>query len=65
MEKLNVRTGSQVTKDLLNNTERLIKDHFIEKGFYNTTVNIRQVQDSLRANSVRLYVDVDKNERIT
>ncbi|MFC2112488.1 outer membrane protein assembly factor BamA [Bacteroidota bacterium] len=64
MEKLNVRTGSQVTKDLLNNTERLIKDHFIEKGFFNTSVDIRQVQDTLRANSVRLYVTVHKNERI-
>lgn len=64
MEKLNIRTGSQVTKDLLNNTERLIKDHFIEKGFFNTSVEIRQVEDTLRANSVRLYVTVHKNERI-
>ncbi len=64
MEKLNVRTGSQVTKDLLNNTERLIKDHFIEKGFFNTTVDIRQEKDTLRANSVRLYVTVNKNQRI-
>jgi len=64
MEKLNVRTGSQVTKDLLINTERLIKDHFIEKGFFNTTVEIVQVKDTLRANSVRLYVTVDKNQRI-
>jgi outer membrane protein insertion porin family len=64
MEKLNVRTGSQVTKDLLNNTERLIKDHFIEKGFFNTTVDIRQEMDTLRPNSVRLYVTVNKNKRI-
>ncbi len=64
MEKLNVRTGSQVTKDLINNTERLIKDHFIEKGFYNTKVDISQVRDTLRANSVRLYITVHKNERI-
>jgi outer membrane protein insertion porin family len=64
MEKLNVRTGSQVTKDLINNTERLIKDHFIEKGFFNTSVDIRQEQDTLRPNSVRLYVTVHKNDRI-
>lgn len=64
MEKLNVRTGSQVTRDLLNNTERLIKEHFIEKGFFNTTVDIRQEQDTLRANSVRLYITVHKNKRI-
>ncbi|MFC2115242.1 outer membrane protein assembly factor BamA [Bacteroidota bacterium] len=64
MEKLNIRTGSQVTKDLLNNTERLIKDHFIDKGFFNTTVDIKQQKDTLRANSVRVYVTVNKNERI-
>ncbi|HEC42021.1 MAG TPA: outer membrane protein assembly factor BamA [Bacteroides sp.] len=64
METLNVRTGSQVTKDLIINTRRIIKDHFIEKGFYNTTVAINQEQDTLRANSVRLLVTVNKNERI-
>ncbi len=64
MDALNVRTGSQVTKDLLNNTERIIKDHFIEKGFYNISVDIRQVKDTIRANSVQLYVNVNKNERI-
>jgi outer membrane protein insertion porin family len=64
METLNVRTGSQVTKDLIINTRRIIKDHFIEKGFYNTTVAINQEKDTLRANSVRLLVTVNKNERI-
>ncbi len=64
MEKLNVRTGSQVTRDLINNTERLIKDHFIGKGFFNTEVEITQVEDTLRANSVRLLIDVRKNHRI-
>ena len=64
MEKLNVRSGSQVTTDLLNNTERIIKDHFIEKGFFNTEVMIVQVKDTLRPNSVQLKVNVDKNQRI-
>ena len=64
IEKLNIRTGSQVTTDLLNNTERLIKDHFIEKGFFNTQVFMVQVQDTLRPNSVQLKVKVDKNQRI-
>ncbi len=64
MESLNVRTGSQVTIDLLNNTERLIKDHFIEKGFFDTKVAITQVPDTLRPNAVRLFVKVDKGPRI-
>ncbi len=64
METLNVRTGSQVTTDLLNNTERIIKNHFIEKGFFNTKVAITQVPDTLRPNSVQLFVNVDKGPRI-
>jgi outer membrane protein insertion porin family len=63
-EKLNIRNGIQVTTDLMNNTERIIKDHFIEKGFFNTQVFMIQEKDTLRPNSVHLRVDVDKNQRI-
>ncbi len=63
-EKLNLRNGSQVTDDVLNNTERIIKDHFIEKGFYNTKVTMIQKQDTLRGNAVELLVHVDKNDRV-
>lgn len=63
-EKLNIRVGRQVTTDLLNNTERIIKDHFIEKGFFNTSVSIIQAKDTLRPNQVSLYIKVDKNKKI-
>jgi len=33
MEKINLRNGQQVTADIMNNTKRIIRDHFIEKGF--------------------------------
>ena len=63
-EKLNLRNGSQVTDDVMNNTERIIKDHFIEKGFYNTQVTMVLVPDTARGNAVELHVDVDKNRRV-
>ncbi len=53
-EKLDVRVGSQVTDDLLNTITRLVKDHFVEKGFLNTTVKIDVKQDSVRENMVKL-----------
>src|SRR5664279_693050 len=34
-KKINLPIGSQVTAYLLNTAEKLIKDHFIEKGFLN------------------------------
>ncbi len=64
VEKLNIRTGSQVTTDLKNNIERLTKDHFIEKGFFNASVSMIEVRDTLRPNSVRLRGAVTKNTRI-
>ncbi len=64
VEVLNIRIGRQVTTDLLNNTERIIKDNYIDKGFFNTQVNMVQVKDTLRPNSVELKVNVNKNKRI-
>ncbi len=64
MEKLNVRTGSQVTDDVLNNIRRIVRDHYVEKGFLNTEIKIREETDTVRVNMVRLYVDVEKNKKV-
>jgi outer membrane protein insertion porin family len=64
IEKINLRNGSQITADVLNNTERIIKEHFIDKGFYNTEIQIKQTPDTTRGNSVRMTVYVRKNERV-
>ena len=63
-EKLNIRNGSQVTDDLLNDIRRIIREHFIDKGFMNTDIRIVQKDDSVRVNMVTLDVYVDKNARV-
>ncbi len=63
-DKLSVRTGSQVTDDLLNNIRRIIKVHFVDKGFINTDIDIVQKDDTARFNMVSLDVFVEKNERV-
>ena len=63
-EKINLRNGQQITADILDNTKRIIKDHFIDKGFLNTTVDIFQEMDSVRVNMAELKIVVDKNDRI-
>jgi outer membrane protein insertion porin family len=64
MEKLNIRNGSQVTDDVLNTIRRILREHYVEKGFLNTTVTIRQIPDSIRVNMVQLVADVKKNGKV-
>ena len=64
MEKINLRNGQQVTADIMNNTTRIIKEHFIEKGFLNTEVSINLKDDTIRVNMVQMVVDVDKKGRV-
>jgi outer membrane protein insertion porin family len=63
-EKINLRNGSQVTTDLLNNAVRIIKDHFIEKGFYNTEVEIVQKKDTSAGNGAFVQFNINKNDRV-
>ena len=63
-EKTKLPAGSQITAFILNNTEKIIKDHFVEKGFHNTTVNFIQKDDPDKPNSVILTIEVNKNERV-
>ncbi len=63
-EKINLRNGQQITADILDNTKRIIREHFIDKGFLNTEVEIFQEMDSVRVNMAELRIVVDKNERI-
>ncbi|MEI8226457.1 MAG: POTRA domain-containing protein, partial [Bacteroidota bacterium] len=63
-KKINLPVGSQVTAFLLNTANKIIKDHFIEKGFLNTEVNFIQKDDPDQPNNVILSINVDKKEKI-
>ncbi|MEN8203821.1 MAG: outer membrane protein assembly factor BamA [Bacteroidota bacterium] len=64
MEKINLRNGQQVTADIMDNTQRIIRDHFIEKGFLNCQTSIILSDDTLRVNMVQMEIKVDKKERV-
>jgi len=64
MEKINLRNGQQVTDNIMDDTRRIIKDHFVEKGFLNTVVDVVPKEDTVNINMVVLNVAVHKNERI-
>ena len=63
-EKINLRNGQQVTDDIMDNTKRIIRDHFIEKGFLNTEVGINLKDDTIRVNMVHMEINVDKKGRV-
>jgi outer membrane protein insertion porin family len=63
-DKISLPIGSQVTAYILNNTEKIIKDHYVEKGFMNTKVTFIQKDDPDQPNNVLLTIEVDKKEKV-
>jgi outer membrane protein insertion porin family len=63
-EKINLPVGSQITSYILNNTQKIIRDFYIEKGFLNTTVEFVQKDDPDQPNNIILYVNIDKKEKV-
>ena len=64
VEKINLPVGSQVTEYLLNTASKIIKDHFVEKGFLNTKVDFVQKDDPENPNNIILSINVDKQEKV-
>jgi len=64
LEKINLLKGSQVTENIISNSIRIIKDHFVEKGFYEIEVDISKWDDPKGNNSLILKANVRKAERI-
>lgn len=63
-EKLKLRAGSQITESILENSVRIIKKHFSDKGFLNTQVDVLQNNDTVISNGVKVTFDIKKNKKI-
>ncbi|MHB8207020.1 outer membrane protein assembly factor BamA [Mucilaginibacter sp.] len=63
-KKLSDKTGKIVNQNLLNTSIAIIKKHFNEKGFLNTSVAITQRVDPGDANSIILDVVIDKKTKV-
>lgn len=62
-EKIDLRIGSQITENILNNTVSIIKKFYLEKGYFNTHVDIKQKADTF-SNRVSLAIKISKNKRV-
>jgi outer membrane protein insertion porin family len=63
-KKLADKSYKIVNANLISTTTAIIKKHFNEKGFLNTTVAIKQRKDPGDANSVILDVAIDKHKKV-
>lgn len=63
-EKIKITRGDVITESLLMNTKHRIKEHFRDKGFLDTEVDIKQTPDTTRANNVILDIVIQKNSRV-
>ena len=63
-KKLSDKTGKIINENLLSTTTAIIKKHFNEKGYLNTTVTLTQTKDPGDANSVVLNVAVNKGQKV-
>lgn len=62
-EKLNLVRGDVVTENLLFRAKSIIEDYYIDKGFLKPQVQITQIPDTVRTNSIMLEFDVDRGDR--
>ena len=63
-KKLKDKTGKIVNENLINTTTEVIKKHYAEKGYLNTTVDIKERKDAGEPNSLILDVYIDKKEKV-
>ncbi len=63
-DKINLVRGKVVTQNVISNTINICKAHFLDKGFLNTEVTIKEALDTTVTNSETLTIMVDKKKRI-
>ena len=62
-EKINFIRGTILTESKEQTARRIIRNFYIEKGFFNIGVDIEGVPDKVIKNGVTVKIDVDKGKR--
>ncbi|MCB2221837.1 MAG: BamA/TamA family outer membrane protein [Bacteroidetes bacterium] len=63
-DEIKLASGDVVTDNMLIRTKNRIRDYYTDKGYLDAEINIKQVEDSLRINHVRLLIEIDKKEKV-
>ena len=63
-EKVKANKGKVITDALIKNIQLTIKRIYVEKGFLNTVVQIKQISDTIRANNAALIININKKSKV-
>jgi outer membrane protein insertion porin family len=63
-EKIALKRGVQITDNVINNSENVIRKHFVDKGYFNIEIETKQVDDTSGENRVNLWFDIEKNAKV-
>lgn len=62
--KVSLRIGQQAAPSTLDAATRVIKKYYLDKGYYNVKVEVRQAPDTLMANATRITFVVDRGKKV-
>ncbi len=63
-KRLNMVVGNQITPNIIQRAETIIKKYYDEKGFQNAEVSVMQRDDITKDNQVIVDINVDKHDKI-
>jgi len=63
-ERLQLHKGNQITQNIVNRAEAIVKKYFADKGFGNATVKITLREDLSAKNEMIVDIDVTKNSKV-
>jgi outer membrane protein insertion porin family len=63
-EKLDIRTGTIVNQNAKNNAIATIKEYYIDKGYFNCSVEVNEVTSELMQNGLILIFKIDSGDRV-
>ena len=63
-EKIGLRRNNRITENEIIRSKNTIKEHFINKGYLNTAVQIEQITDTTEVNAVYLRISIEKKDKV-
>tara|TARA_Y100000310_G_scaffold322063_1_gene380612 strand:- start:2317 stop:4923 length:2607 start_codon:yes stop_codon:yes gene_type:complete len=63
-DKIELVRGKILTDVVIKNTKLAVKRYLEGKGYLNAEIDIIQQKDTIRANSVSILIDVEKNQKV-
>ncbi len=63
-EEVNLYSGRTISDNLINATRFKVRNFYLEKGFYQTKINIQRYPDTLVNNAEYLVINVEKGNKV-